>query len=314
MQSTLNNQNRMDQSIIPLDFDFILASKPANVDISNIHSYVRSIVETLNKYFAIHMDGEKIGKIRITRFRRNDNHPIIDTVTVSKAKQLFPLRVNFTWKNKKIKNNFDMNVIDLWLRSPKIRNELYCTERVQIRQSPVVLWLETQLSKCPSLSTIRFGGLNSRKEIYRTFLNELNDIEKLDWTAKRISQEFYAMLPESRPKKARIRLNGVPSIFLPQFHICKRYLEKYKNPEKMVSAYLSSASLPDQKYWNRTGRAYPDVSALAGGQNGYCVSVSGDDFNGFTGTSASTPVWSAVVALLNSIIEPCPLFKSISIH
>ena len=71
--------------------------------------------------------------------------------------------------------------------------------------------------------------------------------------------------------------------------------------EKMVSAYLSSASLPDQKYWNRTGRAYPDVSALAGGQNGYCVSVSGDDFNGFTGTSASTPVWSAVVALLNSI-------------
>lgn len=71
--------------------------------------------------------------------------------------------------------------------------------------------------------------------------------------------------------------------------------------EKAVSEYLSSSNLPDQKYWNRTGRAYPDVSALAGGENGYCVSVAGDDFNAFTGTSASTPVWSAVVALLNSI-------------
>ena len=233
MQSSLNNKNLMDQrSIIPIDFDFILASRPANVDITNIHSYIRSIVETLNKYFAIHMDGEKIGKIRITRLRRSDKHPIIDTVTVCKAKQLFPLRVKFTWKNKKIKNNFDMNIIDLWLHSPKIRNELYSTKRMQIHQSPVVLWLETQLNECPSLSTIRFGGLNSRKEIYRTFLNELNDIEKLDWNSKRISQEFYAMLPESRPKKgSRTRLNGVPSIYLPQFHICKRYLTEYKNPE-----------------------------------------------------------------------------------
>ena len=67
-----------------------------------------------------------------------------------------------------------------------------------------------------------------------------------------------------------------------------------------VEAFLASASnLPDQRHWNRTGRAYPDVSALAGGDNAYCVSVDGKSFNGFTGTSASTPVWAAVVALLN---------------
>ena len=73
-----------------------------------------------------------------------------------------------------------------------------------------------------------------------------------------------------------------------------------KYQDAAVSAYLASTSdLPDQKLWNRTGRAYPDVSALAGGANAYCVSVDGKSFNGFTGTSASTPVWTAVVALLN---------------
>ena len=123
-----------------------------------------------------------------------------------------------------------MNIIDLWLRSPTIRNELYCTRQTSSWQSPVVLWLQTQLNKCPSLSTIRFGGLNNRQEIYRTFLNELNDTEAMDWTPKRISQEFYAILPESRPKKgARTRVKGVPCIFIPQLHVCRKYLEQYNN-------------------------------------------------------------------------------------
>jgi tripeptidyl-peptidase I len=70
-----------------------------------------------------------------------------------------------------------------------------------------------------------------------------------------------------------------------------------------VSDYIKRASnsLPQQKYWNSTGRAYPDVSALAGGQNAYCVSVDGKSFNAFTGTSASTPVWAAIIARLNTI-------------
>eukprot|EP00937_MAST-01D_sp_MAST-1D-sp2_P003585 g3585.t1 len=71
--------------------------------------------------------------------------------------------------------------------------------------------------------------------------------------------------------------------------------------EQAVSAYLSSpaSSLPDPRLWNASGRAFPDVSALAGGVNAYCVSVDGKSFNGFTGTSASTPVWAAIVARLN---------------
>ena len=40
---------------------------------------------------------------------------------------------------------------------------------------------------------------------------------------------------------------------------------------------------------------------LAGGENGYCVSVDGKSFNALTGTSASTPVWGAIIARLNNI-------------
>ena len=36
-----------------------------------------------------------------------------------------------------------------------------------------------------------------------------------------------------------------------------------------VAAYLSQPDLPPKDMWNSTGRAYPDVSALAGQVNPY---------------------------------------------
>jgi hypothetical protein len=228
----LNNQNLTNQqAIIPIDFDSILIPKPKNNDLKNIHQYIKGIVERMNLHFQIHMDGIHIGKIRITRFRRHDGHPIVDTVSICKAKQLFPMKLKFNWKNKNVQEKFNMNMIDVFIRSPHIRNELYETDQLQLRQqSPVVLWLQTQLRECPSLCTIRFGRLNHRQEIYRTFKQELNDLEAMDWPPKRISQEFYSMLPESRPKKgARTRVNGIPCIFIPQFHVCQKYLEQYNN-------------------------------------------------------------------------------------
>ena len=38
----------------------------------------------------------------------------------------------------------------------------------------------------------------------------------------------------------------------------------------------SSVHLPDARLFNASGRAYPDVSALAGQQNGYCVAYKGE--------------------------------------
>ena len=65
-----------------------------------------------------------------------------------------------------------------------------------------------------------------------------------------------------------------------------------------VRRYLSSAKLPPSHLFNASGRGDPDVSARGGQQNPYCVSVL-RVFQGVAGTSASAPVFAAVVAKLN---------------
>ncbi|KAL1499136.1 hypothetical protein AB1Y20_013647 [Prymnesium parvum] len=69
-----------------------------------------------------------------------------------------------------------------------------------------------------------------------------------------------------------------------------------------VSAYLSSAeaNLPKASLFNAKGRGYPDVAALAGTQNPYCVVTSGG-FEGVGGTSAASPVVAAIFARLNGL-------------
>merc|ERR1712187_274304 len=44
-----------------------------------------------------------------------------------------------------------------------------------------------------------------------------------------------------------------------------------------VAAYLANenANFPPQKLWNATGRGYPDVAALGGNKNPYCVATRG---------------------------------------
>jgi len=67
-----------------------------------------------------------------------------------------------------------------------------------------------------------------------------------------------------------------------------------------VQRYKSQRNLPAQSKWNANGRGYPDVSALAGLGNPYCVRTGGR-FAGVGGTSASCPVFAGVVAKLNEI-------------
>jgi tripeptidyl-peptidase-1 len=65
----------------------------------------------------------------------------------------------------------------------------------------------------------------------------------------------------------------------------------------VVSAYLSSGvSLPDDSYYNKSNRGFPDVSAL--GHN-YLISWNGG-FQQVDGTSCSTPVLAGMITLLNS--------------
>merc|ERR1740138_1227220 len=72
----------------------------------------------------------------------------------------------------------------------------------------------------------------------------------------------------------------------------------------VVAAYKTKAqaagNLPPQKLWNNTGRGYPDVAALGGQVNPYCI-VSGGRFAGVAGTSAACPVAAAVFARVNDV-------------
>jgi len=66
-----------------------------------------------------------------------------------------------------------------------------------------------------------------------------------------------------------------------------------------VKSYLKdpSADLPPAKFFNASGRGYPDVAALGGQKTPYCVNAGA--FEGVAGTSASCPVVAGVFALLN---------------
>jgi tripeptidyl-peptidase-1 len=72
-----------------------------------------------------------------------------------------------------------------------------------------------------------------------------------------------------------------------------------------VNSYIAAATaagvLPSQSLWNATGRAYPDVAALGGQTNPYCVAIKGGSFGGVAGTSASCPVVAGIIAQLNDV-------------
>ena len=51
--------------------------------------------------------------------------------------------------------------------------------------------------------------------------------------------------------------------------------------------------------WNNTGRGYPDIAALGGPSNSYCISA-GSFMMGIYGTSAACPVAAAIIARLNA--------------
>eukprot|EP00286_Rhodomonas_abbreviata_P018121 CAMPEP_0181305184 /NCGR_PEP_ID=MMETSP1101-20121128/9579_1 /TAXON_ID=46948 /ORGANISM="Rhodomonas abbreviata, Strain Caron Lab Isolate" /LENGTH=568 /DNA_ID=CAMNT_0023411053 /DNA_START=22 /DNA_END=1728 /DNA_ORIENTATION=- len=86
------------------------------------------------------------------------------------------------------------------------------------------------------------------------------------------------------------------------------FSDEFATPEWQADAvadYFSKAKaasvLPDSDLYNSTGRGYPDVSALGGQVNPYCVGIKGGSFGGVSGTSASCPVVAGVFAQLNNL-------------
>lgn len=90
------------------------------------------------------------------------------------------------------------------------------------------------------------------------------------------------------------------------------FSDEFQRPawqRQAVEGYLAAAAkagkLPEASAFNNTGRAYPDVAALGGQQNPYCIAAKILPFiekmQGVAGTSASCPVFAGVVSRLNAV-------------
>lgn len=68
--------------------------------------------------------------------------------------------------------------------------------------------------------------------------------------------------------------------------------------DAVATFFKTATDLPDSSRYNKTGRAFPDVSALA---TGFEVVCNGATYDGVAGTSCSCPTFSGVVGLLNDL-------------
>ena len=65
-----------------------------------------------------------------------------------------------------------------------------------------------------------------------------------------------------------------------------------------VKRYLSSSTLPPASYFNASGRATPDVSALS---TNFKLLSSGS-YGCLSGTSAATPVFAGIISRINNML------------
>lgn len=75
-----------------------------------------------------------------------------------------------------------------------------------------------------------------------------------------------------------------------------KWTTRPKWQHKEVSTYLSkNIQFPNQRYWNKYGRAYPDVSSIGHS----CGIVMDGMWGGEDGTSCSAPIFAGILVLLN---------------
>jgi tripeptidyl-peptidase-1 len=131
------------------------------------------------------------------------------------------------------------------------------------------------------------------------------------WGRTGCCTEFHPDFPASSPYVTAVGgsdfMNTSPSIGSPE-QCCVDGGGGFSNVFTMpsfqttlVNGYLTSGvALPQAKFYNSSGRAYPDVSANFGLVVNYCMYEAGR-WVGVAGTSASSPVFTSLVANLNNV-------------
>lgn len=207
----------------PIDWEAILERPEKPFTPKTVRQYLQNVVERMNKHFAIYMHGKNLCKIRVTRSATNSNLPVEVNVSSWQARQLFPKKIFCQWFEHGKQKSLFKNVIDLFLLATN-RKEIYAFGNEPIEQSSLVVWLKKQLSLPEECCQIKFGGLNSRKMLYDSFLEDKRHPE--DWSPKAISLEFYKLLPACRPATGqRVRRKGIAMMYVPCREYCQKVLE-----------------------------------------------------------------------------------------
>ena len=219
----------------PIAWDDILKHPATRFHPKSVRRYLFNVVEKLNNHLAIWMDGPSICKLRIRRNGTQGGNVDV-SVSVWRARQLFPWMVQCQWLENEKKKMLFRNVIEIFLAA-KNRKEIYHTPTVSelpLRQSPVIEWLKTQLALPVECCSLKWAGLNPREWLYSSFLEEVKYPE--EWNPKKISQEMYSILPSCKPTK-RLRQHGISMMYVPSRDSCKRvldnWIQKYENNEQL---------------------------------------------------------------------------------
>ena len=225
-QASMSNANTTVCEPIPFD---TMLQQPVRFTPKTVRRYLWQVVERLNHYFSIWMDGPNMCKIRVIRNGRTTAQVVVN-LSVWRAKQLFPRMVCCKWVDQDgKKKTLFRNVIDLFLQA-RNRKEIYHESQPftssPLQHSHVVEWLQTQLALPEECCSIKWGGLNTRQMLYDSFLE--NMLHPEDWSPKRISQAYYKLLPSCRPDSGkRVRRMGVASMYIPTRERCSKVLERW---------------------------------------------------------------------------------------
>ena len=215
--STSEAHTSESDSIVKIDWNVILDRQQREFTPKSIRAYLAGVIQKMNYHFAVIMfSSPEIGKIRVTRYSRNEAEPDFITISMFKARSLFSQRINCRWTENGKQKKIFKKAIDFWISSSN-RKELYFqpVKITQVKSQPVKQFIELLMT---SEASLQLPGLNTRTSVYELWENAVTTPS--DWNPKSISAEIYRVIPMSRPtKRKRVRRNGISMIYLPSKEI-----------------------------------------------------------------------------------------------
>ena len=226
--------------VVPIDWESITA--PARVGVVNalqVRQILNELVESCNKIFSIVMDGPLMNKIAVKRQRRDGCGQKTVYLTIWRCQSLFGNhKVDLRWKESGQSRHLFMSVLSIWFKSSQRRTEYHTrNQHVDDSQSrdgpfqppnPVLKWLERILGHPEEASPVAFGAFNARKRIIEDVHSSIqaSGSSIVEWNAKKVWQEYYRLLPGTRPAKGfRTRRKGQDVVYVPRHDDIKARLD-----------------------------------------------------------------------------------------